>query len=36
MVENVVGVYALPLGVGLNFRVNGSDYLVPMASRSRR
>ena len=31
VVENVVGVYALPLGIGLNFRVNGSDYLVPMA-----
>ena len=23
VVENVVGVYTLPLGVGLNFRVNG-------------
>ena len=31
VVENVVGVYTLPLGVGLNFRVNGRDYLVPMA-----
>ncbi len=31
VVENVVGVYTLPLGVGLNFRVNGHDYLVPMA-----
>ena len=31
IVENVVGVYALPLGVGLNFRVNGRDVLVPMA-----
>jgi hydroxymethylglutaryl-CoA reductase len=31
VVENVVGVYALPLGVGLNFRVNGRDMLVPMA-----
>jgi hydroxymethylglutaryl-CoA reductase len=31
VVENVVGVYALPLGVALNFRVNGQDYLVPMA-----
>ena len=26
-----VGVYALPLGLGLNFRVNGRDVLVPMA-----
>jgi hydroxymethylglutaryl-CoA reductase len=31
VVENVVGVYALPLGIGLNFRVNGDDVLVPMA-----
>jgi len=31
VVENAVGVYALPLGVGLNFLINGHDYLVPMA-----
>jgi hydroxymethylglutaryl-CoA reductase len=31
VVENVVGLYALPLGIGLNFRVNDRDYLVPMA-----
>jgi hydroxymethylglutaryl-CoA reductase len=31
LVENVVGIYALPLGVGLNFRLNGQDVLVPMA-----
>jgi hydroxymethylglutaryl-CoA reductase len=31
VVENAVGVYALPLGVGLNFLINGRDYLVPMA-----
>jgi hydroxymethylglutaryl-CoA reductase len=31
VVENAIGVYALPLGVGLNFRVNGQDVLVPMA-----
>src|SRR5512142_2195008 len=30
MVENVVGVYGLPLGIALNFQVNGNDYLVPM------
>jgi hydroxymethylglutaryl-CoA reductase len=30
MVENVVGTYALPMGVALNFRVNGRDVLVPM------
>lgn len=31
MIENVVGVHALPLGMGLNFLINGKDYLVPMA-----
>ena len=31
MIENVVGVYALPLGVALNFQINQRDYLVPMA-----
>jgi hydroxymethylglutaryl-CoA reductase len=31
MVENVIGVHALPLGIGLNFLVNGRDVLVPMA-----
>jgi hydroxymethylglutaryl-CoA reductase len=31
MVENAVGVYALPLGIATNFRVNERDYLVPMA-----
>ncbi len=31
IVENAVGVYALPLGVGLNFLVNQRDVLVPMA-----
>jgi hydroxymethylglutaryl-CoA reductase len=31
MVENAVGVYALPLGVALNFQINQRDYLVPMA-----
>ncbi|HEX7974803.1 MAG TPA: hydroxymethylglutaryl-CoA reductase, degradative [Anaerolineales bacterium] len=31
MVENSIGVYSLPLGVALNFAVNGRDVLVPMA-----
>ena len=31
MIENVVGVHGLPLGIGLNFMVNGRDVLVPMA-----
>jgi hydroxymethylglutaryl-CoA reductase len=30
MVENAVGCYALPLGIGLNVRVNGLDCLAPM------
>jgi len=30
MVENVIGVYGLPLGIGLNFQINGKDFLVPM------
>ena len=30
MIENVVGLHALPLGIGANFLVNGRDYLVPM------
>ncbi len=30
MIENVLGVYGLPLGIGLNFQVNGRDVLVPM------
>ena len=31
MIENVVGLHALPLGVALNFVVNGREVLVPMA-----
>ncbi len=31
MVENAIGVHSLPLGLGLNFVVNGRDVLVPMA-----
>jgi hydroxymethylglutaryl-CoA reductase len=31
LVENAVGLYTLPLGLGLNFRINGRDHLVPMA-----
>uniref|UniRef100_A0A7J3V0B0 3-hydroxy-3-methylglutaryl coenzyme A reductase n=1 Tax=Candidatus Methanosuratincola petrocarbonis (ex Vanwonterghem et al. 2016) TaxID=1867261 RepID=A0A7J3V0B0_9CREN len=32
MVENVIGTFQLPLGIATNFRVNGRDYLVPMAT----
>jgi hydroxymethylglutaryl-CoA reductase len=31
MIENVVGLHSLPLGVALNFQVNGRDVIVPMA-----
>ena len=30
IVENVLGIYSLPFGVGLNFTINGADVLVPM------
>jgi hydroxymethylglutaryl-CoA reductase len=31
MIENVVGIFTLPLGIALNFVVNGREVLVPMA-----
>jgi hydroxymethylglutaryl-CoA reductase len=31
MIENVIGGLTMPLGVATNFKVNGKDYLVPMA-----
>lgn len=30
MVENVVGTFALPLGIATNFLINQRDYLIPM------
>ena len=30
MIENVVGVFGLPMGVALNFLINGRDYVVPL------
>ncbi len=30
MVENVIGVFSLPMGLGLNFLINGKEYLIPM------
>ena len=30
MIENVVGLYSLPLGIATNFRVNHKEVLVPM------
>lgn len=31
MIENAIGSFALPLGIAVNFTVNGKDYLIPMA-----
>ena len=31
MIENVIGGYTYPLGIAMNFRINGKDYLVPFA-----
>ena len=30
MIENVIGVMGLPIGLGLNFLINGKDYVIPM------
>jgi hydroxymethylglutaryl-CoA reductase len=31
MIENVIGTTELPLGIAVNFLINGKDYLIPMA-----
>ena len=31
MIENVVGAMPLPMGIAMNFKINGKDYLIPMA-----
>jgi hydroxymethylglutaryl-CoA reductase len=31
MVENVIGTIEIPLGIAVNFLINGRDYLIPMA-----
>ncbi len=30
-IENVIGYFQLPLGVATNFRIDGRDYVIPMA-----
>ncbi|MDZ7805595.1 MAG: hydroxymethylglutaryl-CoA reductase, degradative [Gracilimonas sp.] len=30
MIENVIGVFGLPMGLGLNFLINNKPYIVPM------
>ena len=34
MIENVIGVLGLPLGLGLNFLVNGKDYVYHCPSKN--
>ncbi|WEU40440.1 MAG: hydroxymethylglutaryl-CoA reductase, degradative [Candidatus Odinarchaeum yellowstonii] len=31
MIENVIGTTRIPLGIAVNFLINGRDYLIPMA-----
>jgi hydroxymethylglutaryl-CoA reductase len=31
MIENVIGAFPVPLGIAVNFLINGRDYLIPMA-----
>jgi hydroxymethylglutaryl-CoA reductase len=32
MIENVLGTYELPLGIAVNFLINGKEYLIPMVT----
>jgi hydroxymethylglutaryl-CoA reductase len=32
MVENFIGIFPEPMGVAVNFQINGKDYLIPMAT----
>jgi len=32
MIENVLGTFELPLGIALNFKINGKEYIVPMTT----
>jgi hydroxymethylglutaryl-CoA reductase len=32
MVENLIGIFTEPMGVAVNFLINGKDYLIPMAT----
>jgi hydroxymethylglutaryl-CoA reductase len=31
MIENAIGAFQVPLGIAVNFFINGKDYLIPMA-----
>jgi hydroxymethylglutaryl-CoA reductase len=32
MIENVLGIFELPLGLAVNFLINGKNYIIPMAT----
>lgn len=32
MIENALGSFEIPLGIAVNFKINGKDYLIPMAT----
>jgi hydroxymethylglutaryl-CoA reductase len=32
MIENVIGLFELPLGIAVNFQINKKEYLLPMAT----
>jgi len=32
MIENVIGTISVPLGIAVNFTINGKSYLIPMAT----
>lgn len=32
MIENAISTLSIPLGVGMNFLINGKDYVIPMAT----
>jgi len=32
MIENVLGTFELPLGLAVNFLINGTNYIIPMAT----
>ena len=31
MIENVIGVFQFPLGIAVNFLINGRDYMIPLS-----
>lgn len=31
MIENCIGILPLPLGLGIGFKINNKNYIVPMA-----